>query len=712
MSSESARVPASADSGAQRGRAGLLAGWPRGTRLGALCLALLVVPGLLAGGAPLDAGRMLLFYVGWVLLPGLAVAGLLAEEDDELLSAGMALASGTVLLGLLEFACRATGLFGALFLWPLVALGGAFLLRRRARGAELRAARGLTPKETGLLLVVLAIVLLRVPTGLASPAAGWSLMQNDLVFHAGNAVELTRTGPLLDPRVAGRPLNYHLLSHTLAAAARVVTGVTMAELFRVWFLGFYPLVLAMLVFALARVLARSAWAGFFAALALALHHDLGRGLFARPPRTGLGFLSHLDVGIFVSPTTCLGLVLLVALTRALMRWVDPARRVDARAVGELALLALGASMAKGSVMPVAVAGAGLACVLGSVRARRWNGRWASATAVMGLAALPATLYLALGPGSYAGSMFRPAPWATASATPLGAWLVESLPFLGHAPTWLTGLVLTLPWVPGFLGLGGVGALAWLASGRADLAGLGPWILGVFLAGLGASVMLIAPGSSQLFFAYNAQALLALPAGVAAVAAWRRRPALALLLTLLALPFALSGASGLVRNLRERARVAKAPPNRWSEWYEAATWLRENTGPQALLVGGVDGFLLTQFAERRVGYTQTSFAPEGHAAWQKVDGEWRFGPAPDSPLEALDKAVLKVFRKYTPAALEELRRALGRPDEWILIRSSVSLGSDLGETKISRAMTGGPIDSSPELERVFQNEAMGIYRVKD
>lgn len=693
--------------GPAHGRRGLLADWPAGTRLGALCLALMLVPGLLAGGAPLAALQVFVFYVGWVLVPGLVFTGLVAREEDELVSAALSLAAGTVLIGLAQFLCRATGLYGALFSWPLVALASWALWHARAPAA----APASWPRSTGPFLLLLVPLLVRVPTGISGPEAEWYLLLKDLVFHGGNAAELLNQGPLIDPRVAARPLNYHLLSHALAAAASVVSGESIADLFRFWFLGFYPLVLAMLVFALARALARSAWAGFLAVLALVLHHDLGFGLFGRQARSPLGFLSHLNLGIYISPTTCLGLVLLAAMARALMRWVEPERRIGAREVCELALFALGASMAKGSVMPPVIAGAGFAFVLHSLRARRWHGRWAAATLVLTLAALPATLYLSFGPGSYAGAMFRFAPWATATTSPLGKWLL-TFPLFEHTPTWLDGLLLTIPWLPGFLGLGGIGTFAWFAAGRPDLARLGPWILGTCLAGLGAGVLLIAPGTSQLFFAYDAQLLLAILSGLGAVALWRARRGVALALAVVALPFVAAGLGGIARDLHERVRVARNPPEHWAEWCEAAAWLREHTAPGALLAAGDDGLLLTQFAERRVVLSEVTYAPEVHAsAWQRVDGQWRVGTPTEDPFEAQGLACQVLLQRGTAAAVARLRAATGHGGELYLIRDDVAIPNALRDLTIAREPNTRELDASPALERVFRNAVMSIYRAR-
>lgn len=681
--------------------------WPRGARIASLSLLLMLVPGVLAGGSPLAAGQAFLFFVGWVLLPGLALASCLAREEDELMSAGMGLVHGTILIGLFTFVCRATGAFGALYAWPLVA-PALWLTARRSTGVP--SASAPDARGTWLFLAVLVVLFLRVPTGLSGPVDEWYLMQRDLLFHGGNAAELLNEGALTDPRVAGRPLNYHLLSHALAAAASVVTGESIADLFRFWFLGFYPLALAMLLFALARALARSAWAGLIAALVVALHHDLGPGLIQRPVDTAWGFASHLNLGVFMSPTTCFGLALLTAMARVLSRWAHPGWPVGPRAAAELGLLVLGATLAKGSVMPVAIAAAGFAFLVQTLRSRRWSGRWFLASLVMLVAAAPATLYLSFGPGSYAGAMFRLAPWATPTSSRMGIWLLKTVPLFRRTPAWLDGLLLMIPWLPAFLGMGGIGVLAWLAAGRPYLGGIGAWILGAGLAGLGAGVMLVAPGLSQLFFAYNAQCLFALPAGVGAVELWRRGRGASLVFALLALPWVASGVAGIVRELNERVRVAHEPPPLWSKWCEGAAWLRENTGRQALLVARDDGLLLTQFAERRVVVAESPYTPEAHATrWTRVDGQWRAGKPVEDPFLPLQRACAALLRKGDAASLARLRGVSGHEGELYLVRDEFEVNDDIRELTILEVGPTESLDSSPVLEQVFRNAAVAIYR---
>ena len=667
----------------------------------------MLLPGVLAGGSLVAAAQSFGFYFAWVLLPGLAFAAWLRREDDELLAAGMGLALGTVLLGLVAFLCRATGWFALLSAWPAATLVPWALQRRRPRPPAGTPARG----GRWLLLALLLVVLVRVPTGFADARNDWYFLIQDLVFHAGNAAELLKEGPLIDPRVAGRTLNYHLLSHAPVAAMRFVTGQPISDLFRFWFLGFYPLMLVLLVFALAREIGRSACAGFAAVLVLVLHNDLGQGLFGEQKEGGIEFMSFLNWGLFLSPTTSLGLALLAAQGWALLGWCDPERNPGAREAARLGLLAMGASMAKGSVMPAAIAGAFFAFAVAALRRTGAARRWLAAALVLTVAALPATLYLTFAPGSYAGAMFRFEPWASALVSKLGEALLEKAPFLERSSVWLGGLVVALPWSVGFLGLGGVGALAWLAAGRPSLRGLGPWVLGTALAGLFAGTFLLAPGNSQLFFAYDAQLVLALPAGLGAARVWARSRRGALALALLALPFLAAGVGGIGRALIDRVRVARSGSPLWPQWCEGAAWLRENTGPGALLVSLESGLLLTQFAERRVALTEARYTAEGHTTrWQRVNGRWRLGPPSENPFLVEEAACEAALRQGDVPALARLRVSTGHAGELYLVRDEVEARMALRDLAIRKVRDLAALDASPGLERVFRNDAMAVYRV--
>ena len=689
-------VSSNADGARGRGASGL-----RGTRCAALALAALLVPGLLTGGPPLSAALVFSFLLLWVWLPGCAFARWLEPEEDELTAAAMGLVSGLVLLALAVFVARATGLFALLYPWPAVGLLLLFARSARPEG-ELGAVRA--SGGAWLFSAALLVVLLRMHTGEAGP---------DLMFHGGNAAELTRPGPLLDPRIANRPLNYHLLAHTLPAAAHVVTKLSIAELFERWLLGFHPLVLALLVFVLARELACSAWAGLVAALVVLLHHDLIHGLAGG--ERDAGFLSHLNRGLFLSPPTCAGLGLLAAQGLVLLRWLDPARRIGAKRVFQLALLAAAASLAKGSVMPVAIAGAGFAFAASSLAERRWDARWLGAFFVMLVAALPATLWLSVGPGSYAGAMFRAVPFASATTSGVGAWIFERLP--ASLPSDLRGLLVALVWLPGFLGLSGIGALAWLVAGRPNLRRLGPWILGVNAAGLGAALFLLAPGNSQLFFAYDAQVLLALVAGVGAVALRLRRRAAQLALGLLALPFAAAGCAGSIRMLAqriERARPGQPYEARLHElWFEGAAWLRDESEPGSLLVALDKGLMLTFFAERRIALADDRYAPEGHASrWIQVDGRWQLGEPTEDPFSPLEEACRDARDRADAAALLRLRELTGHAGEIYLVHDDVRIARKPSGTTIGRRTATPALDASAAFERCFENDAVAIYRARE
>jgi hypothetical protein len=684
----------------------------RALALGSLLIAATLVPGLVQDGRVLSAALVLVFLVLWVLLPGLGCARFLGREEDELAELALGLVMGLVLLGLVVFGCRAAGDFTLLRVWPLAALAFGMVNRRRARAtAQQRAGSPASARALGFLLAVVVLFLLRAPARSGDPDTWWWGFDSDLLFHAGNASELTRTGALLDPRVGGYALNYHLFAHTLAASATLITETPIAELYRVWIIPFHPLVVVLLVFVLARELARSDVAGFVAALGLVLHTDIGSGLH----ELGLGekraiFQSYLDLALFHSPTTACGLLLLLAIGLVLLRCHEPGAGRGRWL--QLGLLGCACSVAKGSVMPIAIAGTAFALFVSSLAARRLELRWLAAVLVLGVAAAPGTLFLALGPGSFAGAMFRVVPF---SAVYSSSVVTPVLYVPGRRAKFLLIGALTSPvWLLGYLGLQAVGGLLWLVAGRPSLRGIGPWILGVVGAGLGATLLLRAPQSSELFFAYNAQVLLSVVAGVgvAKILAGRRPFALAALV--FAVPWLVAGVGGVLGSMRLHGDPDEELRGLWPQWMEGARLLRDYSEPDALLVTRHEATLASVFAERRCAFETTTFRPEAHAArWKRVRGVWHLGKREEHPFPVLEAARDRVLESADAAAIAALRDACDHRGPLYIVSDAVEVSlRPVVEVAVRPRVESPALEGSQLLERWFANEAIAIYRVME
>ena len=704
-----------ASTGTSAGPTPLGSGSERGTFLhdawtGIGLLGTLVLAGMIVGGTPASAAKVLAFLGAWVLLPGLAFQRFFGAERDRLTAVALGLALGVLFHGFVVFACRATGNWLLHGVWPLSAL----LVFALPRGAPRSRPRTAGIGGEWLFALPLAVILLRAPLHEADPGAWWWGFDPDLLFHAGNVAELGRSGPLLDPRVGGAAFNYHLFAHTLIAGCSAITELPIAELVRAWLPGFYPLCLVLLVFVLARELSRSAIGGLVAALVLVLHTDLGVGFHLLGWGKRSFFLSYLDLGLFHSLSTECGLTLLLAIAFVLVRLADPSATPPRRRWVQLGLLGLGASFAKGSVMPVVLAGSGLALLVESFRLRRLQRRWLAVLLVLAAVALPGTLFLAFGAGSYAGAMLRPAPFASVYLGDLVSRGLQALDLWNWTLVPWIGLLLTPLWVVAYCQLTGLGILAWLVARRPALDGIGAWILGVCCAGFGFALGYLAPGHSQLFFAYDAQVLLGVVTGVAAASLLRERRRMAALFLVAALPYLVAGLGGVVGYLKLREGDEHARSALWPQWIEGARWLEEHAEPDALLVARHDGIHLSVFAERRTALEHEVFRPEFHGArWRSVRGKWHLADRPGSVFPELRAARDGVLDRPDVESIAHLREVTRHTGPIYLVSDSTEVDTALVvQFHVQPRPERPELDASPLLERCFANEALAIYRVRD
>ncbi|HSD29873.1 MAG TPA: hypothetical protein VLL75_21410, partial [Vicinamibacteria bacterium] len=431
----------------------------------------------LAYGIPL--GTVAAFWatvLAQVVAPGVLLCrgvGLCVRSDGWML-AGQGATVGLALHGFSLLAARATGiswLTGAVSL-AAAAVGLALVARARSTRMRHETAHSLRPPGS---VAVLAVVLVAC---LVQPLFTLRLLGEpvpvDLLWHAGNAAELRHRWPLEDPRVAGLPLSYHLLAYALPVEVAARTGAPTADTL----LGLAPLFwIALLAIQLAnagRALVQDAAAGALGAAVALLHADPGRMLGLGPG----GFASHFATGLYGSPTTVCGLILLAGLTVALDDWVESGRTPCLSAAG---LLAAGASAAKTTVLPVAVAALSVVLIAACLRGRPSEARrWAAALAVAGTAGAPLTLWQAAGRASYP-SLVEWAPWAAFQASPFAAAVAKRFGPSAVRGAWAPPVFVA--WLAGYLGLAGAGAAAWARLRREPLRPGQTWALAV--AGVGA-----------------------------------------------------------------------------------------------------------------------------------------------------------------------------------------------------------------------------------
>jgi hypothetical protein len=674
----------------------------RAALLGALLLgAALVARPLIHGVAPATLFAFWAVVLGQCVLPGvlLARATRLVAGRDTLQLVGQGTTLGLALQGVAVLAGRALGWSGLPWLVAALAVALGIALGRRRVSDALAATSGEVPAARGADAVALAVALtavLLLPLSSATRPGG--PIAFDILFHGGNAAELRHRWPLEDPRVAGVPLRYHLLAYALPVAAADLGSAPVADALFTLAPLLWLALLALQLRNAGQALLADARAGAAAAAIVLFHADPGRVL-------GLddgAFNSYLATGLYGSPTTLCGFVLLAGLALSLQEFVA---RGERRQLGALALLAAAASAAKTTVLPVVVAGLALQTLLLAWRGRQDEARrLGTALVVTALAGAPFTLWQNAGAESYSTMArlgFAAAFTSSAFAGRLQQWL---------GPGALGGLA-AVPgfglWLVGYLGLSGVAAALWIARHKSEITAVQGGALAVAASGLAASVVVNAPGLSQLFFLYNGQVLLALFAGAAVVESLSRPRRLAEALTtvtlvLATLPTIEHVAVALPELLdkdREDARYVRPAVER--DYAAGLDWLREHASRDAVVWADNPSMLLSALGEVRVYYENGTYSAR---AWHVAEGQ---EPWPERV--ALQQQLL---RRPDAAALAAARRAMGPGPRLLVVADSVQASVDDG-------IVGPTLGAVPRrrlfpealFDLRFVNGAMQVYEAR-
>jgi hypothetical protein len=649
-----------------------------------------------AHGVP--AATVLAFWataLGQVVVPGALLyrGARLGPANDRWLLLGQGATLGLALQGLAMLAGRA---LGASWLPTVTALGaagiGLALQHRRAEGPPEHAG----PAPTFTLAVALASVLLQ-PLASAEQAA--TPMPFDLLFHAGTAGELRHRWPLEDPRVAGVPLHYHVLAYALPVEAADLVDAPLADPLFALAPLFWVSLLALQAANAGRVLLGDGRAGALGAAISLLHTDPGRVLGLAPG----AFNSHLATGIYGSPTTVCGLVLVAGLTVSLEAWI---RRGERRQLVAVLLLAAAASGAKTTVLPVVLGGLALPTVHALVRRQQVElRRLAEALAVVAVAGTPLTLWQTGGAESYS-SMAQLGPGAAFSRSGFAAAVRQSL-----GPGMVSGLagVLTLGvWLVGYFGLAGVAATLWLLRRRDRLSSIQTWALGVVAVGAVAALLLDVPGLSQLFLLYNGQLLLGLFGGAALVQVSRRprgvgEVAAALVVALAALPSADHLVRGLPAAFRADTEAAAWTPSPVERDYEdGLAWLRAHASRDAVVWADNPSLLLSGIGEVRLYHENGLYSARA----------WRVGPLHEPWPErvALQERLL---RRPDTATVAEARHAVGQGPRLLVVADAVQSRIEAGLVVASIGPVPPGVLLPEELfARRFRNGAMHVYEARE
>ena len=278
------------------------------------------------------------------------------------------LALGWALGHVLEIAAfmltAATGTRGLFAVYPLC-VGAAALAtmarRRRASPISRQDRRGspvtgVSRRLAWLAAAVCSLAMVYTAFAYFDPLPGTESVRydQDHTWHVSLAADLKHHWPLEDPNVSGEPLPYHYFVHVHMAAASATTNVDVSLIYLRLFILPLVVLLALLFIIAGQSLASSPYAGLIAAGLTLLTGQLTLDFTTSLRGTAfLGFFFNLMVS---SPSFLFGLVVLVALITLLAERItlENARGSPGDWI-LIALLALGASGAKVTILPILLA---------------------------------------------------------------------------------------------------------------------------------------------------------------------------------------------------------------------------------------------------------------------------------------------------------------------------------------------------------------------
>lgn len=647
---------------------------------------------------------------GYVILPGWMIWRCLRRgaEPVELglgMSALLGLAALTIDVIVLSYLHRTSAIIFHPMLFAVLAPWG----RARADVASSRD-RPSTSARLGL-LAVLMVAALRVPLG---PLSGWWVnFDADVLFHAGNAAALASGFPLLDPRIAGEPLNYHVFGYALHVAAHEVAGIPFEESLARSSAAFFPLLLCLQVFNAGRALSGRALGGFVAAGLLILAGDVSGmlravGSNARPP----AFFVDLRLSIYGSFSCALGLASLASIVIA---WLDLERSGPgprSRFIVLLAVFSFLASGTKPSVTPAILLGIGGALLARPFLGQRITGSWWLALFASLAAVLPATWLLASGDNSYAKETFRWSPWSAMRAMEWFAWLRATLGLDSAGGGELLSWVLAPAWLALFLGGPGiaVGIFMGQRGRRAEATTLG--LAAIVLVTFGLGNLLVAADGSQTYFLGDAELALALLAARAFTSDEMGRKTR---IVLLGLPMVTTVIPGFVEAAAAPRRDFVQQPTPSPELVqlrEALLWVRDHSPPRSVVVVPHRGMLASPLCER-AGLIETKrFAPRIKAVgWWWFDGRWFWILNPGHSYSDRVGLVKRLFTSPQSEDLDQLRSLLPVDTPIYLIHERVRIkkGPDVGFFYVASPLDGlEPPWPHDWTQCVFANPAAAVH----
>jgi len=347
----------------------------------ALVIAMAVASWLISGVGLFDIVRFLGFEIGFIALPGAAALWAVRRRRSGFL---VTIALGWPLgqtLEILAFAgSAAAGVRSLFILYPIAVLVVSAVLIWRARHSlpadqneKHISLASMWAGAAALSLGIIYLALMYLPQ-VPLPSSTKSVAYNvDFVFFIGLIGQALNHWPLTSPGLAGVPLPYEWFIFLHMAAISQVTHIDIPTI--ALRLNYVPtmVVLGCQLLALGRSIGRDAWVGVLAIVGVFLLGPLD----LTTNSGGAPFVESFSYHLWASWTISFGLMFFLALVYLINeRLQTPTWRTgsDLRSWVVIAVLMVGASGAKATILPVVLAGIALYMIVALIARRGSPGK--------------------------------------------------------------------------------------------------------------------------------------------------------------------------------------------------------------------------------------------------------------------------------------------------------------------------------------------------
>ena len=407
-----------------------------------LLAAVVVLTWLVSGVGAADIAKFVGYEIAFVLLPGASLLWALRGRQGPLVTVALGWPLGQTLEILAFSATAATNSRGLYPVYPIVVIVACVLWIRRRQGHDLSGSsesrlsgRVMWVAAVALSLGLVYVCLAFLPTVPLPSLARPILYYVDFPNFIGLIAEVRNHWPPTSPGLSGVPLHYQWFVFYQMAAINQVTGVSIPVIaFR---LDFIPTILLIgcQLFVVGRYIGRNAWVGV---LAIVVAFLLGP-LDLTTDAAGAGappFFDLFSFHLWASWTFPFGLTFFLALLYLIAERLQATTwrtAADTRTWVVIALLMIGASGSKATMLPVLIVGTGLYALLVFVTTRTVS---ANALVVLGLGIVifGATFAIVYG-GGVPGTVIQPiasyqytAPVKVANKISSGLLRKAALPF--------------------------------------------------------------------------------------------------------------------------------------------------------------------------------------------------------------------------------------------------------------------------------------------